>query len=599
MTLDRRTLLLGTAAALGVSRLARAAPERVSYAPLDRTRPVIGLYNADDCRPHGAVHADQSLRDLRAWADAWGFTKLVAIGLSWPAARSIRTGSFTSTAHGLVARTPETLGGIGIAGRSLERVLAAVNAAHPDYAAVTQSTYTPTMFAPGDRDDDLGEGCTSVAGAFAGSAARTLTFPWEYERGYERFTRTPPSLSALKAVNLVPHGRLGHPALGSHPSPLAELKLDADVAARAKSPDETLEQYYAREPLAAYCTRMARAASRRRNWDEPHVVLPNAKYWPVDVFPAIPDAANRLQKAWLRAAGVNVVDPSDGWTGYGADAARFLLVPIADASGAPMKPWRQWRFPAFGPAYAPGTGALHVAECVSERVERDGSTRSARGTVTYDAERKLYTLPTPPGDPVAGDTGNTNAYDVRIDGRHLPQPVDGKPSTAATWALAADVDGTLRVAVPAAQAGSTVEVRRSNNRSPSTYRIDAFALYVGTGSPNGPVAGAPASLYPATQNMNLRPGFHGFMWQSGTGTFAYEAFRRGATAMIGLPASPKSYMPEPQVILRNAMLTGASLGEAHMLSPARTQNEIASAGRNVSIGLTVFGDWMYAPYATA
>ena len=107
---------------------------------------------------------------------------------------------------------------------------------------------------------------------------------------------------------------------------------------------------------------------------------------------------------------------------------------------------------------------------------------------------------------------------------------------------------------------------------------------------------APRAQYPATQNLRLRPGFHGFMWQSGMGTFAYESFRRGATAMYGLPASPKSFIAEPQVLLRNAMLTGASLGEAHVLSPARMQHEIASAGRNVSVGMTVFGDWMYAPY---
>lgn len=555
--------------------------------PLDRTRPVIGLYNADDCREFGAVHADQSLRDLRAWANAWGFTNLVAIGFSWPRVDAIRTGSFGSTAFGLVAREPAEL-----RGRSFAQVAADVNRTFPEFVAVTQSTHTPPMFAGGDRDTG-DDGGTSVTGIFIAAGARSLRFGWQYESGYEDFAALPPHLATLKAIGVVPHGRLGHPALRSSPLPLAELKLDPDVAGFVKRPDESLEAYYAREPLSAYCTRMARQAMARANWREPHVVIPNARFWPVDGFPAIPDAANRLQLRWLRRMNVAAVDPSTGWAGYGTDAARFLCLQIAAPDGKPMRPWRRWTFEV-----PRESGPL---PCVAERIERDGTVARVEGSGQYDAKEREFVLPAPPGDATPFDTQNALAYDVRIDGEHVMSVADGRSDEAGwNWRVPFDPHGGLKLVVRTLpRPGARVELVRSHHRSPSLHRIDAFSLYVGTGTPNGPVMGMPTTRYPATSNMRLRPGFHGFMWQSGTGTFAYEAFRRGATAMIGLPAGPRSFMPEPQVILRNAMITGASLGEAHILSPARTQLEIAKDGRNVSIGLTVFGDWMYAPYAVA
>lgn len=594
----RRDVLLAAGAAVAGSQGAAGRsprlPARVPYVPLDRARPLIGLYNADDCREHGAVHADQSLRDLRAWGRAWGFHDLVEVGFSWPRVRSIRQGSFSNPQFGLVARVPDAL-----AGRSFASAMGTVLARYPDYVALTTSTHTPCMFAPGDRDDDFGEGCTSVAGVAVAGAARSQRFAWDFEAGYDEFRRTPPTLSALRSIGLVPHGRLGHPATRGDPRPLAELRIDPDVADAARAPGESLEAYYARETLSAYCTRMAQLAMRKPNWAEPHVVIPNAKYWPVDAFPAIPDAANRLQARWLRAHGVNVVDPSDAWRGYDRDAARLLTVQIAAPDGTPMKPWRRWTFATFGPEWAGTTGGVRRAGCVTERVDAAGATTRAERHVAYDPASATYTLPAAPGDATAHDTGNALAFDVRIDGDYVAQLVDGK-ATASTvnWYVQGDGLGTLRITIGVPhRPGARIEVTRSHNRSASLHRIDAFSLYVGTGTPNGPAPGAPAARYPATANLRLRPGFHGFMWQSGTGTFVLEALRRGATAMLGLPASPKSFMPEPQVILRNAMLTGASLGEAHVLSPARTQHEIASAGRNVSIGATVFGDWMYAPYA--
>jgi hypothetical protein len=596
----RRHVLLAAGAAATFGRAAASAattggPARIPYTALDRTRPVIGLYNVDDCREHGAARADQSLHDLRSWARAWGLLNLVEVGFSWPHVRSIRTGSFGVASFGLVARAPEA-----VAGRSFAQAMSAVLARFPDYAAVTQSTHTPCMFAPGDRDDDLGEGCTSVVGIVVAGAARSLSFGWEYESGYDAFRRTPPTLAALRAIGVVPHGRLGHPGPLTDPRPLAELMLDPDAATQARAPGESLEAYYARESLSAWCTRSAQLAMTRPNWDQPHVVVPNAKYWPVEGFRAIPDAANRLQARWLRAAGVNAVDPSASWRGYGQDAVRFLWLQTGAADGTPMRPWRRWTFPAFGGSqYAPAGEGAFRGTCVAERVDAAGTETRVERPIVYDARDGHYTLPAPPGDAVAHDTGNLLAFDVRLGGAHLAQYVDDRPTTSAAWVAAGDVYGNLRFAVPAAtgSAGVTIEVTRSHNRSVSAHRIDAFSLYVGAGMPNGPIPGAPAARYPATANARLRPGFHGFMWQSGTGTLAIEALRRGAAAMIGLPASPKSFMPEPQVILRNAMLTGASIGEAHVLSPARTQHEIANAGRNVSIGLTVFGDWMYAPYA--
>lgn len=512
-------------------------PARWPFTKIDRLKPVAYIVNSDDCRPYGAANSAQSDLDAQAHAAAWGFSDARYIAFSWPNVRQMRVSDYT-TATRLACTTAPYVGLTFF--DAVNQFLNSLS----ELQAVFVSTYIPGAFAVVDVDNPPTDNFVCVSGAalvawqgYTNVAVLQIRNGTKYTGGYAAFGTTVPAniLQTARNANVVPHGRLGCFDITS--TTIRETALDPGIGL----PGET---------LTAFCTRTAKNAMRRVNYSRPHIVIPNARFWSSPSLPLIPDAANTLLANWLRDNGCNAFVPGDSYPDFANDSTRFLLAPLANSRGA----WTLGPTPGiYGPTSFVSTGA------------------------------SSYTVPG--GFLTAGVPAQ-----VLVDGVYLPQLIPNQPTTNPRWAA----DGATLVFTAGNEppAGAIITLAQAATALPSSFAVNAFAFYVGTGSPNG----LPSNVvYQYDGNILCDEGFHGCVWQSGNGYAAYSLFRRGACAMIGSIGGPLAdSFPETQELLRNLIMTGASMAEINVATQAGPQ--VLGPTLYWPVRTEAMGEPMYSPY---